>query len=605
MANVNTIKTRILNKYDELANYSNFTPLKGEVCIAVIGETTTENQGFKGDLKKKPIVGIKVGDGVNKFMDLPWIQAVAGDVSSFVKDIVNETKFNELVNALIANAQLATKAELKEVSDALAALTTRVTTAEGKITDIETAINTGDNSLANLRQAINNVLGTSADDENANTVYGAKAYAKKQAEAALADAKADAEKYELKNVAAGLVNGLKENEIKTNADAITAINTKIGEANIGENATITSAIAALQETVGSSGEQSLGSRVEKLEETIGDSTDGLVKDVADLQAAVADNGDFGKRVVALEGEMDVVQAATAGYDASKTIASDIQAAKDAAGAAQSQADENKGTLEVLVGTNANDANKSIRDIAALVISEALVGGGDDFDTLQEIAAWLKDHPEDVGEINAAIQSVKANLGYGVAEDGSEIVPTTVDSRIAAAIAALEINTYAKADALAAVSSRVEAIEKAPYATEAYADGKASAAQAAAEATAAADATQKANAAQAAAEATASADATQKANAAQAAAEAKVTALADGQVKTNTDAIDALDTKVNALVESDGNTGMVSGVTQNAETGKITVSHRAITHADLDTNDVFVFYCGNATGYATDMASVEI
>lgn len=55
-------------------------------------------------------------------------------------------------------------------------------------------------------------------------------------------------------------------------------------------------------------------------------------------------------------------------------------------------------------------------------------------------------------------------------------------------------------------------------------GAAAAAQSAAEATAAADATSKANAAQSAAEATAAADATSKANAAQAAAEQKATDL---------------------------------------------------------------------------------
>ena len=58
MAEVNTIKTRILNKYDLLANYSNFTPLKGEVCVAVIGEETTTNKGFVGDTAKTPVVGI-------------------------------------------------------------------------------------------------------------------------------------------------------------------------------------------------------------------------------------------------------------------------------------------------------------------------------------------------------------------------------------------------------------------------------------------------------------------------------------------------------------------------------------------------------------------
>ena len=44
MANVNTLKTRILNKYDLIANYSTFTPLKGEVCVAVIGEQITNNK---------------------------------------------------------------------------------------------------------------------------------------------------------------------------------------------------------------------------------------------------------------------------------------------------------------------------------------------------------------------------------------------------------------------------------------------------------------------------------------------------------------------------------------------------------------------------------
>jgi hypothetical protein len=66
--------------------------------------------------------------------------------------------------------------------------------------------------------------------------------------------------------------------------------------------------------------------------------------------------------------------------------------------------------------------------------------------------------------------------------------------------------------------------------ESVATSKANAAQAAAEATASADATKKANAAQAAAEATASADATKKANAAQAAAEA--TASADATTKAS-------------------------------------------------------------------------
>ena len=342
----NTIKTRILNKYDLLANYSNFTPLKGEICVAVVGETTTQNQGLNGDITKKPIVGIKVGDGTTSFNNLPWIQAVAGDVSTFVKGIVDEAKFNELVNALITTgtAQLATKAELKTVSDKLDQEAAKIVTLQGDVSTLKGIVETGDDSNANLRAAINNVLGTASDNSSANTVYGAKKYAEEKAEAAkqaaitAAGTAADA-KYELIGVAAGKVKELSD-----------SVDGKIGTtAYVG--GTLTQAIANLQASVGTSGE-GLGAQVEtlqgrvdghdtkigNLETAVGDSTKGLVKDVADLQATIADNGNFGKRVVALEGEMDVVQAATAGYNASSTIAADIQVAKDAAASAQSKAD---------------------------------------------------------------------------------------------------------------------------------------------------------------------------------------------------------------------------------------------------------------------------
>ena len=75
------IKTRILNKYDLLANYSTFTPLRGEICIAEVTSTTPSFDGTK----PAPIVGIKVGDGTHTFAELPWIQAVAGDVTAEIK----------------------------------------------------------------------------------------------------------------------------------------------------------------------------------------------------------------------------------------------------------------------------------------------------------------------------------------------------------------------------------------------------------------------------------------------------------------------------------------------------------------------------------------
>lgn len=607
MANVNTIQTRILNKYDLLANYSNFTPLKGEICIAIVGETTTQNQGLNGDITKKPIVGIKVGDGSTSFNNLPWIQAVAGDVSAFIKNIVDEAKFNELVNALITTgiAQLATKAELKTVSDKLDQEAEKIVTLRG-------IVETGDNSNANLRAAINGVLGTEDDNSSANTVYGAKKYAEEKADAAkqaaitAAGTAADA-KYELAGVAASKVKELSD-----------SVDEKIGTtAYVG--GTLTQAIANLQASVGTSGE-GLGTQVEalkdrvdghdtkidNLETAVGDSTKGLVKDVTDLKTAIADNGDFGKRVATLEGEMDVVQAATAGYNTSKTIASDIQVAKDAAGSAQTLADENKTKVNTLIGS---DSNKSVRDIAIAVLTEKLIAENADeaLNTLEEIAAWIQSHPDDASTMNAAITAVKQNLGF--TGENLETAPDTVDVRISSAISTLEskinIGNYATKGELTTVSDKVDGILKADTGAIATAkkevigasgDAKTAETIYGAKAYAEDVATSKANAAQAAAEATAAANYELK-NVAKGLVDAEAE-TARAAEKKNSDAIDTLNASVKTLVENDTNEGIVSAVTQNSETGKISVTHKKVGVADL-ADEIFVFYCGNATGYETD------
>lgn len=85
----NTLKTRIQLKYDSLANWDNsaFAPLAGEMCIAIIpnaaGNTTVGNPDSTG--LSPYAIGIKVGDGTHTFAQLPWIQAIAGDVYAWAK----------------------------------------------------------------------------------------------------------------------------------------------------------------------------------------------------------------------------------------------------------------------------------------------------------------------------------------------------------------------------------------------------------------------------------------------------------------------------------------------------------------------------------------
>ena len=64
--------------------------------------------------------------------------------------------------------------------------------------------------------------------------------------------------------------------------------------------------------------------------------------------------------------------------------------------------ELQGKVETLVG---EDADKSVRDIAVDVLSETLVSetATEAYDTLAEMSAWIKSHPEDASAMNTAIQ----------------------------------------------------------------------------------------------------------------------------------------------------------------------------------------------------------
>lgn len=85
----NTLKTRIQLKYDTLVNWnaSTFAPLAGEMCVAIIPNSNNNYAvGNPDNSGLSPYaVGIKVGDGTHRFSELPWIQAIAGDVYGWAK----------------------------------------------------------------------------------------------------------------------------------------------------------------------------------------------------------------------------------------------------------------------------------------------------------------------------------------------------------------------------------------------------------------------------------------------------------------------------------------------------------------------------------------
>lgn len=64
------------------------------------------------------------------------------------------------------------------------------------------------------------------------------------------------------------------------------------------------------------------------------------------------------------------------------------------------------TLSFIVG---GDQSKSMREIAASVIADALKNAPESLDTLEEIAAWIEAHPEDVAEIVKRIADLETAM----------------------------------------------------------------------------------------------------------------------------------------------------------------------------------------------------
>lgn len=78
-----TLNTRITLKYDTYENWQKSTLVlkAGEVAICAVPSGVTVT-----GIAKPPAVLQKVGDGVNVFKDLPWLQAVASDVHAWAKE---------------------------------------------------------------------------------------------------------------------------------------------------------------------------------------------------------------------------------------------------------------------------------------------------------------------------------------------------------------------------------------------------------------------------------------------------------------------------------------------------------------------------------------
>lgn len=95
-----------------------------------------------------------------------------------------------------------------------------------------------------------------------------------------------------------------------------------------------------------------------------------------------------------------------------------------------------GNITTLVGA---DTGKSARTIANEELAAQLIpeSAKESLNTLQEIAAWIQEHPDDASAMNAAIEALQAvTAGIGGEEDDYATVVAAIEGKISAAQAAI-------------------------------------------------------------------------------------------------------------------------------------------------------------------------
>ena len=83
----NVLETRILLRYGTYEQWMNseIILMQGEIAVAKITYGSTIASSDYRPQNTPPAIGLKVGDGVHYFYELPWVQGIAADVYSWAK----------------------------------------------------------------------------------------------------------------------------------------------------------------------------------------------------------------------------------------------------------------------------------------------------------------------------------------------------------------------------------------------------------------------------------------------------------------------------------------------------------------------------------------
>ena len=189
------LNTRIALKYDTLENWSTNNPklLPGEVALVAIQNHFSTGDALDPAQGAPPSVAMKVGDGTRYFNDLPYTQAIAGDVYAWAKaaerptynytdivglvDYVAGTADAEGVTGLVGAYELTVQKDLGAETPVHKLVLTSyndkheaVRTYEVDLSNIEKNLDDLDAATAKLREDLDHLIDTTLPDEIAGAI---------------------------------------------------------------------------------------------------------------------------------------------------------------------------------------------------------------------------------------------------------------------------------------------------------------------------------------------------------------------------------------------------------------------------------------------------
>ena len=474
------------------------TTLAGRVTTAEGKITTAEGnitalQGLVGDTKvatqiSNAITALNLADTYaakshthtkSEITDFAHTHAMT-EVTGLTDAIADAKKAGTDANTALEAYKVTNDAAVKANADAIAAINNADTGilkqakdyADGKDAAITAAKNAADAAQADV-DALEAKVGTVADGKTVvqmiSDAQDAATYDDTALAARVTTAESDIDALEAKvgdkTVAAQITNAIEGLDLANTYEAKGAAATVKSDLLGKDTDTAASNTFVGVKKYADSLDSAMDARVDALEAAVGEGGSVAAQITAEIQkldkedTAVA--GQYVSAVSEADGVITVTRAALPDY--TETYAAkvhthaiaDVTGLQDALDGKADDADVTaldgrmttaEGKPTTLIGS---DAGKSVRAIANEELAAQLIPAGakESLNTLQEIATWIQDHPDDAAAMNAAIEALETKVG-----------DTSVSAQITAAIDALKIGDYAKAADLTAAVARIATLE---------------------------------------------------------------------------------------------------------------------------------------------------